>query len=400
MGVHEPASESTRILDLTGKCLEVIFQHVVADPETTTSTTAAISLTCKHFYMHNDEMLNCYMKRTNPPVVLAQCPEAADSLCQWLSKRQRGRVPAVTVLIKAFAAYVPRRQTEEWGRWYRQDLLGWKAALGMLSMVPGLHLRVEMPCFAESLKHLMLEHGNLVDELLIERGTAGLSDEKEGRLPLADILQTIPLTNLTSLIMKDYSSSPKQIPWSSLAALTGLRHLNCCFREAGHGDPSPLSALTGLTSLRLASMGSRNPFTVSSLQPLSTLQQLEVLKLEHDTCTATSLQGLAGLSRLREVSLASGRNLVSLVGLGTGVTSLQLHQASSFQCLAGIEAAASLQSLHLGSCRVSCLLPLSSLSSLRVVDISGSFSSLAGLESSRIQYNTIQYNTIQYKLGD
>jgi hypothetical protein len=89
-------------------------------------------------------------------------------------------------------------------------------------------------------------------------------------------------------------------PWGLLAELTNVQQLTLIVSASG--DPSPLSALTRLSSLSLRSCEfegeEQTPFGFSSLQPLSTLQHLEVLYLGIHACTATSLQGLAGLGNL------------------------------------------------------------------------------------------------------
>jgi hypothetical protein len=78
------------------------------------------------------------------------------------------------------------------------------------------------------------------------------------------------LQQLTSLRLVNEDLSHEE-PWDHLVKLTSLEQLSL----DGHagGDPSPLSALTRLSSLDLFSIGLDDPFTFSSLQPLSTLQQ-------------------------------------------------------------------------------------------------------------------------------
>ena len=177
------------------------------------------------------------------------------------------------------------------------------------------------------------------------------------------------LSQLTALRLSSMPDLKKQDPWAPLAGLGSLKELS--LRVSASGDPSPLSALTGLTSLNLDNYRQRisgDIFSFSSLQPLSTLQQLEVLKLGRDTCRATSLQGLAGLSRLTEVNVWCEK-LESLKGLSAGVTSLHLDGTWSLHSLAGIEGGVLLQELELSCYRVTSLQPLATLSKLRVVSI-------------------------------
>ena len=174
-------------------------------------------------------------------------------------------------------------------------------------------------------------------------------------------------------------------PWSHLVGLTNLKQLT--LRVAASGDPSPMSALTGLSSLELCSRnravldGWFNPCTFSSLQALSTLQQLKELVLEDKACSATSLHGLAELSRLAKLTLAAPM-LKSLEGVSTGLTYLVIRDASELDSLAGIEQLQGLQDLCLTRPGVSSLHGLAALGNLRELCIGGTFASLAGLEGS------------------
>jgi Leucine-rich repeat (LRR) protein len=171
-------------------------------------------------------------------------------------------------------------------------------------------------------------------------------------------------------------------PWVVLAKLTSLQRLN--MKVYASGDPSPLSTLTGLTYLNLRSFNieadNQIPFGFSSLQPLSTLQQLEELHLGIHACAATSLQGLAGLSNLRLLELDNADNLSSLQGISPGVIALSLHRAPKLQCLAGIEGCTSMGKLTLYKCGVSSLQPLRGLSSMKELRVFGcSLTSTEGL---------------------
>jgi hypothetical protein len=145
------------------------------------------------------------------------------------------------------------------------------------------------------------------------------------------------------------------------------------------GDPSPLSALTRLSSLCLDSRGfDTDPISLSSLQPLSTLQQLQNLQLSLECC-GTSLQGLAGLGKLERLVLHV-EGLRSLEGIASSVSELSIQGPFDLVSLAGIDSCSSMKSLTLTACGVSSLQPLRNVSSLESLQISHArVSSLEGL---------------------
>ena len=159
------------------------------------------------------------------------------------------------------------------------------------------------------------------------------------------------LTRLSELGLEGYMAFDE--PWVALAGLTcltGLSKLSLNFTS--HGDPSPLSALTRLRSMSVArlfdALEPDHPFTFSSLQPLSTMPQLERLDLDY-CCAATSLERLYGLSSLRHLSIRGSDELCSLEGLSmTSLTSLELATVRELKSMAGIHPAVRLQHLSLG----------------------------------------------------
>ena len=188
------------------------------------------------------------------------------------------------------------------------------------------------------------------------------------------------LSQLTSLSVGNYEFGAEE-PWTHLAGLTNLKQLS--LEVAASGDPSPLSALTKLTSLWVRSHVLHGsliiPCTFSSLQPLSTLQQLKELVLYGESCSEiSSLHGLAGLSKLETLRLQAPM-LTSLKGLSTGLTSLVTY-APGLDSLAGIEQLQGLEELTVHDSGVTSLQPLAALGSLASLCISGTFTSLAGLE--------------------
>jgi Leucine-rich repeat (LRR) protein len=425
------SSDPLHFLQLDPLCLKHVFHLVAMDHEHGIASTAALSQTCKDIYKQNDELLNCYklQKRMelrgkwHEGAIIA---ESADHpFWLWLSKRQ-GRIPRLSVQIKPFSG-VPHDSTDSC-----EEELEWSGPLKLLSTIPDLHLKVHMPRIS-SLEHPFARFW-LQDDAngLIEELEAGFSIEDDGWLPTADFVQiavgckslvlnrnSTPcpfwvedlsnLTQLTSLsISNNYflGANKGYGVWQLLANLTNLQHLGCA--SIGFDDPSPLSALTALTSLELDSrhltglhriyeLTGAKYFTFSSLQPLSTLQQLEVLELTGCSCSGTSLQGLGNLPRLRDVGLEC-RSLVSLQGLtpvgaesdgegltvtpaleslrimGAQITSLRglesfrgclvylcLVDCPKLDSLSGVEGINNLHGIRVGSCGLTSLEPLACL---------------------------------------
>jgi hypothetical protein len=310
-----------------------------------------------------------------------------------------------------------------------EQLLRWMQPLQTLSGIPGTQLKLRWdgvidrmghPCIAQWLR----EHGQLISRLNVEvdiskrklalRGFSKAAaacrsidlkichapnhvvdladldavagsfhslscevdlDWEEGTLRGASVFNS--MSQLTTLHLhgeqfEDHAS------WGSLANLTSLQQLSLI--RCTSGDPSPVSALTRLTSLTIHALepgqqvNDLAPFTFSSLEPLSTLQQLEVLHLGHHACTATSLQGLAGLSNLKvlkfEFDSYDGGMLRSLDGISHGVVEFSvLFNGPNLLSLAGIECCTSMEKLSLQWCGVSSLQPLRGLSSLKSLEV-------------------------------
>ena len=202
---------------------------------------------------------------------------------------------------------------------------------------------------------------------------------------LGDLRSLTCLSHLTALSF-EFQDVTVGDPFAALAVLQSLQDLDLCV--AASADPSPLSALTGLSSLCISSLDSENlngadPFNFSSLQPLSTLQRLEVLRLAAFCCTATSLQGLAGSSRLQELVLCSAYELESLSGMSTALTSLHIQTSTNLKSLSGLADLVLLQRLLLMECGVTSLCGLEGLSSLVELTVESCPStSLEGLEGS------------------
>jgi Leucine-rich repeat (LRR) protein len=119
------------------------------------------------------------------------------------------------------------------------------------------------------------------------------------------------------------------------------------------------------------------------------LQQLEELHLGEKAFAATSLQGLAGLSNLRQLVVESSDDdgLVCLEGVSPGVVDLSIICAPDLKSLAGIEGCTSLEALSLETCGVSSLQPLRGLSNMERLAVSDckNLTSLDGLNSMALQ---------------
>ena len=393
------------LLDLPASWWGLLFQHVAATTDGIPSV-AVLSSTCKTLHTLSEEL--DYSYRQGRPVQnhLASL-EPTDPFWRWLAKNT-WHVPPLAVHINPFAdvivgvLHAARRRMGGAGRGsLEQQAEGWKQPLRLLSTIPGLQLTVRMPFITPPdypfISQWLEEHGELIGRLEVRYL------QKHGAwLPLEDLVGLMKpcksvhlyceppgtcaplagLTQLTSLVLRVNGRS-RDDPWLALAALTGLHKLECHITASR--NPSPLSALTSLTSLYLAYFMPEGDdelrellledqivlppcFSFSNLRDLSTLQQLEVLRLDVGTCTATSLQGLAGLSSLQNVGVYC-KELESLQGLSAGITSLQVLRARSLRSLAGIGVGVLLQEVELSCHSVTSLLPLASLSKLRNVGI-------------------------------
>jgi hypothetical protein len=214
-------------------------------------------------------------------------------------------------------------------------------------------------------------------------------DDRQGTLRGASALNS--MSQLTALYLGKEEFGSEE-PWDMLAKLTSLQQLS--LGVSANGDPSPLSALTGLSSLHIASLQSEaimnhTPFSFTSLQPLSTLQHLEELTLCGYACDATCLQGLAGLSSLKQLNVESCYydGLASLEGISPGLLRLFIRDAKALASLFGIEGCTSMERLSLNYCGVSCLQPLTALGTLMHLEVFGCsrLANLKGLSSTALE---------------
>ena len=391
------------ILELPNTWLAHLFEHVASGAGGLASA-AALSQACKSFHTLSDSPAVTYRNlRLDKPLHSLGHP-----FFKWLAKRH-GRIAGLTAELRLVTV----------------DNL---EQLQVMFGIPGLHLTLRYDAEITApdelfVTRVLIPHGHLIDHLIsmvhINGGglrlkdfckaaapcrsldlTVGGSSEEPVNLgaltPVADSLVRLnmestyiffrdlesasslsSLSQLTSLSLEDVEFVAEE-PWIFLGGLTNLKQLSLWV--VASGDPTPLSRLTGLSSLDLRSFdvyqdGLFIPGTFSSLQSLSTLQQLKELKLHGQACSVTSLHGLAELSRLETLRL-DGSLLRSLEGISRGLTSLTVHGAGQLDSLAGvehveccrqlrqlsgIEGLTALQQLEIYSCGVTSLQPVGQL---------------------------------------
>jgi Leucine-rich repeat (LRR) protein len=423
--------------------LALLFQHVASGPGGI-AHAAALSQTCKFLRRLSEGTAVTYRNLSLAPAI--RSPDHA--VWQWLAKRS-GRVAGLKLELRIEVLDGDSTPGDD-------QLPDWMQPLQTLSGFPDVQLRVEWvgsiadadhPCIVQWLK----QHGQLISHMTVQvhisEGRLKLKDFSEAAAhctsidltishpfsqvvdladlaPVAGSLQLLSLElrggalpfwagslrsasalssmpHLTTLDLDGYTFGSEE-PWGVLAKLTRLRVLSLTLYTTG--DPSPLSALTGLSVLDLESsswpeMGDLAPFSFSSLQPLSTMEQLNVLYLTDHACDATSLQGLAALSRLTLLELGGGR-LRSLEGISNGLSELTIESASDLLSLAGVEGCTGMEKLYLGDCGASSLQPLSGLSSIKEFKVChGKLTSLEGLNSTSLQSLSLMWCDCLFQLS-
>jgi hypothetical protein len=412
---------TSHLLELPPAWLALLFQHV-ASGHGGLGNAAALSQTCTFLHSLSEGPAVTYINL----FWAAAISSPGHPFWQWIVRRS-GRVDGLSITLSV-------GENDD-------ELSAWMQPLQTLSTIHSLQLRVEWVGIIDDMDHTCVaqwlkQHGQLISHLTVEvevsEDRLKLREFSEAAAPCRSISLAIQhdgeevdladlhpvagsLKRLTcetrgdhdSIIGASAFSSMSQLtylellredfqneePWEFLARLPSLQQLDLSARATG--DPSPLSALTQLTSLHLQSCGhlapDRAPFSFSSLQPLSTLRQLEVLQLDTYACAATSLQGLAGLSSLKLLELKYADNLMNLEGISSGLTNLLILSAHDLVRLAGIEGCTSLEKLTLDDCGVSSLRPLMGLSSLKQLAVSQcNVTSLEGLRSMSLQSLTLK----------
>ena len=415
-------------LDLPRPWIADLFQHVASGPGGLASA-AALSQTCSSLHALSESSAVSYRN-----IYVGQSISSADHLCwQWLAERQ-GRITGLTLHVAydqqpSFEEQYPNDwELEDHARYHQQHdqqselQPNWERPIQVLSSISDLRLTVSVSGWphenAPFVNQWLGQHRHLIDHLsadvhispealsLQDLVTAAAScrslglqvsnddDEPLNLSCLAGVRgclvslgmdfgqgecdQLVGLTTLASVsCLTELNLNGIRLEmeeaWTPLAGLTSLQKLT--LDVAASGDPSPLSALTGLTYLKarggavdlLEDEGA--PFTFSTLQPLSTLQRLESLHLS-GCCTATSLEGLAGLSNLVSLDMYSNIELCSLEGASTTLTSVHFMFMAGLQSMAGIEALVQLRDLKLWHCiSFTSLLGLTALRRLESLEV-------------------------------
>ena len=426
MGTRSVSPLPAPILDLPMPWLTRLFQQI-ASGAGGLPRAAVLSQTCRFFNKLSDSSAVSYTDIQ----FLKRITSAHHPIWQWLAKRQ-GRIDSLTLKIDLCALYnIPQSWRVQVGVAFEQ--LGTAGdPLQQLHSMPLVHLEVYGyigRINGSPLSQLLRLHGRLLEKvsvcvmpgiqggLPLQEACECMATCRSIKLDLCEAVQpTLNISCLTrlrqSLVQLDLSSfgnnSPRSLDsWStisSLTRLTALRIENCklpsedpwapvaalgvslrdlnMWKVAADGDATPLSALTGLTFLQVFGRpepvplaGDEGvaplPFSFSSLQPLSTMQQLQTLWLADYGLSATSLEGLAGLSSLRTLTLSKCRELVSLEGVSTTLTYLSISFAPAVGGLQGLGSLGRLQQLELKCCGVTSLEPLATgLRSLTQLEIS------------------------------
>jgi Leucine-rich repeat (LRR) protein len=415
------AHSTSQLLELPPAWLVLLIQHVARGHDGL-ANAAALGRTCKFLHSLSEGPAVTYRNLSLAGVISS--PD--HPVWKWLAKRS-GRVAGLDLNL--------RLGMLDHGA---DQLPGWVQPLQILSGIPDVQLRVDCIRTIERMNHPYIDqwlkqHGQLISHLSVglhlRDDRLKLKDFAEAAAPCRDIdlliqhpsSQVVDLADLVPVAgslrslcccssghgsvrgLNAFTSMSQLLdlcmeeedlesadPWDSLGRLTSLQQLD--LSVSASGDPSPLSALTRLTYLNLhisqLEADDYNPCSFTSLQPLSTLQQLELLQLGGQACGAASLQGLAGLSNLKRLSVCgagSNGKLKSLEGISPTVTRLCIIEAP-FVSLSGIECCASLSSLSLHGCGVSSLQPLRHLSSMKELEVyDGRLTSLEGLSSMAMQ---------------
>ena len=433
MSCFETSSEMSEmgLLELPKTWLLDLVQHVASGPDGLASA-AALSQTCKPIHDLSESSAVTYRNVfVNNTIDSSEHPA-----WKWLAKR-RGRVSGL--VLKVVVSSCGDEVVYNLGGQQGEQPADWEGAWQSLAAVQDLQLTLSFgslglaepdacqwlkqhsyllvnfstrvlvdseeltlnslsealaPCKALDLN---LTHGSLddidisslvaVNSCLVKLKMDGYFVDNAGFANMRGVTTIACLTKLTWLTLMSYSCTSEEL-WPSLAALSSLKDLQ--LSVIAYGDPSPLSALTGLTSLYIDSTDrvvNELNSSFSSLQPLSTMQQLVTLYLISAACSATSLHGLAGLSSLRSVDIHHAVDLLSVEGLPGGVEDLSLSGLRAVENMAGLENLSSLRDLRTDWCGDASLQRLSGLSNLSRLKISGapgegsvSLSCLEGIE--------------------
>ena len=211
----------------------------------------------------------------------------------------------------------------------------------------------------ESLKIADVNDGSDLSPLAAMKGLRNLTIYRSRRVKLSTLAKLI---QLEALALDDCGNN------CNLAAVAKLPRLISLRVTAGTGQPRNAEAIAGMSRLRRLSLRSwRGLGDLSLVAALTRLEGLEVTQTD-----AADLSPLAGLTQLRWLSLAySGRlkDLTPLLKLKR-LTSLSLARCERVTSLATVAKMTWLRELHLSYCDgFSDLSPLASLTRLKRLDL-------------------------------
>jgi hypothetical protein len=385
---------SCSLLDLPDPFWARLFEHLLEDGRSSLAAAAAFEQTCQAVF-NRTTYTNLHLEVIRDP---------AHPCWAWLERRLERRLGRISGL---------DLHVDQSSRSYSWQGLSqaWQHPMSLLAQVPGLRLKLSTP-YIWSVEYglaraFLQQHGHLISTLsmtctvhvpdyqqelqnLVPEQCLDLQltcspaiDEFDfaNLQPLAGKLSAFTveegasdlegmstLTALSKLTYLSFDVFPRPVikaePWAVLATLTGLQHLACTLDTTG--DAAPLSVLTGLTSLILDSDSGST--YLSTLQPLTALQQLQELSL--GAFSTTSLHGLGALSSLRRLEVGPSTSLISLEGLNpTALTKLTLEGLPNVSSVAGLSGLQCLRELIIGwGCEgITSLEPLSHLQHLAIM---------------------------------
>ena len=235
---------------------------------------------------------------------------------------------------------------------------------------------------APVLSRLQLIGLKVTDRWIGDRGLADIAKQRRlkwlSMYHCDEITDLTPLTSLTGLTSLSLESCTNVRDLSPIAKLTGLTSLSLDFCHS-LGDLSPIANLTELTSLSLWSCGN-----VSDLNPISRLTRLKGLRLN----ACKNVRDLTALARLRHIESlwlppsTTNEQLATVCADHPGLTSLDLDGCHNMSDLTPLAYLTCLTSLNLSSCdNVTYLTPLAGLTQLNSLYLRGctSVSDLAPL---------------------
>ena len=228
---------------------------------------------------------------------------------------------------------------------------------------------------------------------LTNLATLQLNPASDYILPELDLSPLEGVTSLQSLTLYVNTTAPLDL--APLAGMTEMRELTLNSNSTAPMDLSPLSGMTNMQSLDIRG-------NIQSTAPLLNMTEVTELDLYNSDNTLTDLSGLANMSKVQELRLSVGnvQDFSPLSGM-TGLRTLSLsgdYYTDSLDFLKGMTALQELDVYTSGEIRVTDLTALSGLTglvSLRL-DTTG-LTSLHGLEGlTKLQELNLNGNYASY----